>query len=238
MILLGIDTATAMTSLGLCKYGEPPAVVSFPGPKNQLESIGVVVRQLLEQSGISNSQISAVALDVGPGLFTGLRVGVSFAKSFAGGLGIPIVPVSSLDIQAYTQGNCPRTIVSLVDARRGEVFYAVYRKVPGGGVERLTDYAVASPEKVAMEIESMAESVLLVGQGAIKYSDAFSSVSQPLHFAGSATAYPLMPVLFEIAFPLTFSEEFISPEGVEVIYIRDADAKVNFDVRHAFPKDR
>ncbi|TAN30366.1 MAG: tRNA (adenosine(37)-N6)-threonylcarbamoyltransferase complex dimerization subunit type 1 TsaB [Actinomycetota bacterium] len=238
MILLGIDTATEMTSLGLCKYGTPPAVISFPGPKNQLESIGPIVRQLLDQSGISKSQIGAIALDVGPGLFTGLRVGVSFAKSLAGGLGIPIVPVSSLDIQAYPQGNCSRTIVSLVDARRGEVFYATYRKVPGGGVERLTSYSVASPEEVASEIESMAESVLLVGLGAIKYKDAFSTVSQPLHFAGSASAYPLMPVLFEIAFPLAFSEEFVSPESVEVIYIRDADAKVNFDVRQAFPKDR
>jgi len=165
-----------------------------------------------------------------------LRVGISFAKSLAGAMGIPIVPVSSLDILAFSQRSCPKTIVSMVDARRGEVFYAMYRKVPGGGVARFSDYAVGKPQDLAAEIESMAEPVLLVGHGAQKYKEVFSTVSQ-LHFAGSAVAFPLMPMLFEIAFPMTFSEEFVSPESVEVVYIRDADARVNFDVRQALRKD-
>ncbi len=236
MILLGIDTATEMTSLGLCRYGEPPFLVSFPGPKNQLESIGEVVQRLLENSEYHRSQINGVAVDVGPGLFTGLRVGVSFAKSLAGALGIPIVPVSSLDILAFSQRNCPKTVVATVDARRGEVFYAMYRKVPGGGIARISDIAVGSPEDVAAEIESLAESVLLVGHGAHKYKEVFSTVSQ-VHFAGSAVSYPLMPMLFEIAFPMAFSEEFVPPESVDVVYIRDADARVNFDVRQALRKD-
>lgn len=237
MILLGIDTATETTSLGLCKYGEPPATVTLPGPKNQLESIATMVQYLLDSSGVAPSQIAAVALDAGPGLFTGLRVGISFAKTFAGALGIPIIPVSSLDVLAFSQRNCPRAIVSVIDARRSEVFYAMYRKVPGGGVARLTQYGVGSPEALSTEIESMAESVILVGHGAIKYKNVFSNVLQA-HFAGAAVAYPLIPMLFEIAFPLAFSEQFVPPESVEVIYIRDADAKVNFEVRQALQKDR
>ncbi len=237
MILLGIDTATEMTSLGLCKYGEPPWTVTLSSPRHQLELIGVVVEQLFENSGISRSQLSAVAVDVGPGLFTGLRVGISFAKSIAGALGIPIVPVTSLDVLAFSQRNCPKTIISTVDARRGEVFYASYRKVPGGGIARISDYAVGSPEAVATEIESMTEPVLMVGQGSLRYKEIFSARPQ-VYFAGSAAAYPLISMLFEIAFPMTFSEEFISPENVDVVYIRDADARVNFEVRHALGKDR
>ncbi len=237
MILLGIDTATEMTSLGLCRYGEPPWTVSLGNPKHQLELIGVMAEQLFENSGMTSSQLSAVAVDVGPGLFTGLRVGISFAKSLAGALGIPIVPVTSLDILAFSQRNCPKTIVSAVDARRGEVFYATYRKVPGGGIARLSDYAAGSPEAVATEIESIGETVLMVGQGFLRYKDAFSALSQ-VHFAGSAVAYPLINMLFEIAFPLTFSEEFVPAEAVDVVYVRDADARVNFEVRQALRKDR
>lgn len=236
-VLLGIDTATGVTSLGVCRYGEAGTSVTFLGPKKQLESVGSSVQELFSRSEIDRSAVSALALDVGPGLFSGLRVGVSFAKSFAGALGIPIVPVSSLDILAFSQRNTTKLIVSVVDARRGEVFYAMYRRVPGGGIARISSYVVDSPESLAVEIESMAEPTLLVGQGASRYDEAFSGIAQ-LRFAGSAVAYPLMPMLMEIAFPLYLSGQFVSPEAVEVIYIRDADAKVNFEVRHALGKGK
>lgn len=235
MILLGLDTATESTSLALCKAGQPPFSVSFSGPQKQVESIATGVQSLFEASGIAPSAVNAVALDVGPGLFTGLRVGLSFAKSFAGALGIPIVPASSLDIVAFSQKSCPKLIVALIDARRGEVFYAMYRRLPGSGIARISPMSVAPPDNVVSELESMGEPALLVGQGAIRYRDAFSSLSQ-VHFAGSAVAYPLMPMLFEIAFPLAVSERFVSPDEVDAVYIRDADAKVNFEVRHSFGK--
>lgn len=237
MILLGIETATESTSIALGKYGAPPASITFSGPKNQLEVIGLAVQRLLVDSAVERSAITAVALDVGPGLFTGLRVGVSFAKAFAGAMGVPIVPVASLDILAFSQRTCSRLIVSVIDARRGEVFYALYRRVPGGGVARVGPYLVSSPVKLATELESIAEPALLVGQGAIRYKDVLSKVSQ-VQLAGSAVAYPLTQALLEIAFPIVFSEQFVSPEQVEVIYVRDADARINFEVRHALGKDR
>lgn len=235
MILLGIDTASEVTSIGLCKHGQAPYITSFPGPNNQLERIGLVLERILTESGIKRSSISGLVVDVGPGLFSGLRVGVSFAKSFAGAIGVPVIPLTSLDILAFSQKNCPRLIVSMLDARRGEVFYAAYKKVPGG-VTRLGPYLVASPENVAVEIESMDESALLVGHGAIRYQEVFSAIPQ-VQFAGLAMAYPLMPMMFELAQPMYYSEQFVSPEHVEVVYIRDADAKVNFEVRKALKKE-
>lgn len=235
MILLGIDTASELTSVGLGKHGQPPFMLSFPGPFNQLEDLGLAVKNLLERSNFNRKSISAVALDVGPGLFTSLRVGVSFAKSFAGALGIPIIPLASLDLLAFSQKNCPKLVVSVVDAKRGEVFYAMYRRVPGS-IVRVSNPAVASPGDVALEIESMREPTLLVGNGAIKYHDAFAGIPQ-IHFAGVSVAYPLMPIMLEVAQPLFYSEQFLSPENVEVAYIRDADAKVNFEVRNALRKD-
>jgi tRNA threonylcarbamoyladenosine biosynthesis protein TsaB len=235
MILLGIDTASDVTSIGLCKHGQPPYITSFPGPNNQLERIGVVLERIMVESGIKRSSISALVVDVGPGLFSGLRVGVSFAKSFAGAIGVPIIPLTSLDILAFSQKNCPRLIVSVLDARRGEVFYSTYKKVPGG-VTRLGPYLVASPENVAVEIESIDELTLLVGHGANRYQEVFSTIPQ-VQFAGLAMAYPLTAMMFELAQPMFYSEQFVSPENVEVVYIRDADAKVNFEVRKALKKE-
>ena len=109
-----------------------------------VRAIGVTPRRsspaiefVMRQARIGLDEIGAVAVDVGPGLYTGLRVGVAAAKAIASALRVPMVGIPSLDLLALPVRHTNRTIVAMIDARRGELFYAFYRAVPGG-VQRLT----------------------------------------------------------------------------------------------------
>ena len=80
-----------------------------------------------------------MAVSLGPGLFTGMRVGVATAKALAQALSVPICGMPSLDLVAYEVRYSPRTICVALDARRGEVFTAFYRSSPGG-IQRMTPW--------------------------------------------------------------------------------------------------
>ena len=86
----------------------------------------------LDGTGVELDQLAAIAVGIGPGLFTGLRVGVTTAKVMAQALRIPVVGVPSLDLVAWPLRHSSRAVVAVLDARRHEVFHASYRPVPGG----------------------------------------------------------------------------------------------------------
>ena len=92
--------------------------------------------------------MSLVAVDVGPGLFTGLRVGVATAKAMASALGVPIAGCSSLKILAHPHRRDARTVASVVDARRGEVFWALYERC-GDSMRRARSPLGIAPDVLA-----------------------------------------------------------------------------------------
>ena len=157
MIILGIDTATPQ--VGVAIGGHEGVIGSFSTSKGKrhTETLVPAIDFLCRQAHIELDEIGAIAVDVGPGLFTGLRVGVSTAKAMASALRVPVIGVTSLDLLAFPLRWSNRRILSVVDARRGEVFFAAYRQVPGG-VQRLTEPRVASPDELCSEISRSSSS--------------------------------------------------------------------------------
>ncbi len=132
VLILGIDTATAQVSCAIGGHeGVLASTLSSRG-KRHAESLTPAIEFTCRQARIELSEISVVAVDLGPGLFTGLRVGVATAKAMAHALRVPMIGVPSLDLLAFPVRFTSRLIVAAVDARRGELFYAFYRQVPGG----------------------------------------------------------------------------------------------------------
>src|SRR5262249_57569166 len=95
--------------------------------------------------------VGGIAVGLGPGLFTGLRVGVTTARTMAQALRVPVVGVASLDLVAYPLRHTNRLVAAVLDARRGEVFHARYRPVPGG-VQRGGDYEVRAPADLVADL--------------------------------------------------------------------------------------
>jgi tRNA threonylcarbamoyladenosine biosynthesis protein TsaB len=229
MLILGIDTATPQ--VGCAIGGHEGVLASFQAAKGMrhAETLTPAIAFLAERTGIELSDIGAVAVDVGPGLFTGLRVGVATAKAMASALRVPMVGVPSLDLLAFPVRWSDRRIVSVIDARRGEVFFAFYRQVPGG-VQRLSEPRVGSPELLCSEIEATGEEVLAVGDGARRYADLMGDLIR-VEFADDGLAYPSPASLVQLAHARAVREDFVRPWDLKPVYLRKADAEINWSTR-------
>ena len=226
MIILGIDTATEQ--VGCAIGGHEGVLGSFHVARGRrhAETLVPAIEFLCKQARIELSEIGAVAVDVGPGLFTGLRVGVATGKAMASALRVPMVGVPSLDLLAHAVRWTNRRIVSVVDAKRGEVFYAFYRQVPGG-VQRLSPMRVGSPDQLCSEIQATGEECLAVGDGACRYRDDLASQIR-VEIGEPGLAHPSAATLVQLAHARALREDFVNASELQPLYLRKADAEANW----------
>jgi tRNA threonylcarbamoyladenosine biosynthesis protein TsaB len=229
VIVLGIDTSTNHTSVALGTEHGPLGALQFAGPRRQDHAVSSIQR-LLDWTGVELSSVGGVATGLGPGLYTGLRVGIEVAKSLAQVLRVPIVGISSLDVLAFGARITRRRIGAVIDARRGEVFFAFYRSVPGG-VVREDEPRVDRPDALAAELEASGEDVLLVGNGAILYRQQLERPGSRVTLAPAALAHPWATALVELAAPRFIREETDRLFDVVPLYLRKTDAEIAWDQR-------
>jgi tRNA threonylcarbamoyladenosine biosynthesis protein TsaB len=227
-----MDTATPVTGVAVGSEAGTLAEVAVRHERRHAEVLAPAVRWVLDQAEVDPGSLAGVAVGTGPGLFTGLRVGVSTAKALAQSWGLPMVAVPSLDLIAFAHRHVRRSICPVIDARRGEVFCALYRHAPGG-VVRLTDYQVLRPDQLAAGIEARGEEVLLCGDGALLHREAFEHLDEHLEFGNLAQASPSAAALVELALPRMLREEFTSPLEVTPLYLRRPDVDPNVERRLA-----
>lgn len=229
MIVVGIETSTPHTSVAIGTELEILGRIELAGKARQ-ESVGPALEKLLSWTGVTLDQVGGFAVGVGPGLFTGLRVGVETAKTLAQVTRAPIVGLTSLDILAFGVRITRRSIVAVIDGRRGEVFSSLYEPVPGG-VLRITDHEVHRPEHLVADLEARPGDVLAVGDGAILYRDVLSTLGARLEFASPSAAHPDAAALVELAVPKLLREEHDRLYDVVPLYLRRSDAEIAWDRR-------
>jgi tRNA threonylcarbamoyladenosine biosynthesis protein TsaB len=230
MLVLGIETSTLQTTVALgSERGMIASALVATGEPNH-EAVVPTIRQVLAWGQVGPTQLAGIAVGLGPGLFTGMRVGIATAKSMAQALSIPVIGMASLDVIAFSVRYCRRLICAAIDAKRGEVFYALYRPVPGG-VTRQTDYEAVPPSRLAAELEAIREDILVVGNGALVYRRALEEAGSHLEFASAAHAFSAAPALVELAVPRFQREDFDRLFDLKPIYLRKSDAEINWDKR-------
>lgn len=246
MILLGVESATELVGVAVGDDDGPRAGVWAAGRRRHGEALAPAVAHALEQAQVSLDEVGAIAVDVGPGLFTGLRVGVATAKGLAQGLGIGVVGCTSLEIlaRAAVDAGWPGTVVAVVDARRGEVFVARYRPEAAGPgpVVEVSPPARRRPEvlagELAAEVAGGGGPVLAVGDGARRYAATLTGVPE-LVVAGPSLAAPSPAVLVAAAAGrLAAGEAPLPPAGLQPVYLRDADARINWVQRRPVAAER
>jgi tRNA threonylcarbamoyladenosine biosynthesis protein TsaB len=235
MLVLGIDTATRRVGVALASEHGLLARLELGGPAStpprHAEQLAPAIRHVMEQTGSQFAHLSAIAVGTGPGMFTGLRVGVTTAKVLAQALRVPVVPVPSLDLLAYPLRHSRALIVPAIDARRNECYFAFYRPVPGG-VMRESDYLLGSVDDLVGELEARGEEKLLCGDAALGFADLLREVDR-VEIAGTAHAAPSVSALAELAVARYEREEFASPDEVLPIYLRKSDAEIAWERRGA-----
>jgi tRNA threonylcarbamoyladenosine biosynthesis protein TsaB len=230
MIVLGIETSTRQTSVALGNENGPIASTLLSSGRPQHDVVAPAVDHLLRWSGTPMHAIGGIAVGIGPGLFTGLRVGIQSAKTLAQVLGSPVVGLASLDVLAFAQRFSRRWICSVIDARRGEVFFAMYRPTPGG-VDRITDFAVGSPARLVAELEARGREFLLLGDGALRYRHELEGLGSSMEFGSADLGYPSAASLVELSIPRFIREEFDRSADVVPLYLRRSDAEIAWDRR-------
>ena len=229
MLILGVETATQQ--VGVAIGGHEGVLASFHCSRDRrhAETLAPAIQFVCEQARIELAEIGAVAVDVGPGLFTGLRVGLATAKSIAHARRIPMLGISSLDLAAFPARFSDRLVVSMIDARRGEVFYATYRRVPGG-IQRVSEPLVDHPDDVADQLMALGEDCLLVGDGAQRYAERFGAV-RGVEIGEEGFRHPTANSLVELAHARALREEVVTAGEIEPMYLRAPDARINWQQR-------
>jgi len=231
LLILGIDTATAQVSVAVGGHEGVLASTQSVRGKQHAEILTPAIQFTCKQARVELSEISVVAVDLGPGLFTGLRVGVAAAKAMAHALRVPMIGVPSLDLVAFPVRYSPKLIVAAVDARRGELFTAFYRQVPGG-IQRLTPHHVVTPDDLASELLATAEECVLVGDGALRYREVFEGMHK-VEVIEEGLAYPAASSLVMLAHAQALREQWVKPWDLQPLYLRKPDAEINWQTRDA-----
>jgi tRNA threonylcarbamoyladenosine biosynthesis protein TsaB len=232
MLLLGIETSTRRVGVVLASGQGMLARVELgghadTGPPRHAEQLTPAIEYCCGQLDVTLDRVSAIAVGTGPGMFTGLRVGVTTARALAQVLRVPMIPLPSLDLLAYPLRHTRSLIVPAIDARRSELYYALYRTVHGG-VQRASDYEVGSVADLAAELEARGEETLLCGDGALRYARELGEIERA-ELAGPAHAAPSLAALAELATARYEREEFCGVDDVLPLYLRKSDAELAWD---------
>ena len=231
MLILGIETATEQVGVSVGGHEGVIATFEVARGRRHAEILTPAIEFVCEQADIELSELGCIAVDVGPGLFTGMRVGMAAAKALALGLRIPMIGISSLDLLAFPCRHTDRVVVPVIDARKGEVFSAMYRQVPGG-VQQVSAPTVGSVDDLIADLMARSQEALCVGDGAERYRD---ELIEGYHCEVSAPVHPSPAALVQLAHARALREEWVRPNEIEPIYLRAPDAQINWATREARP---
>jgi tRNA threonylcarbamoyl adenosine modification protein YeaZ len=170
VLILGLDTATPATTVGVVRGGEVVAERSQVDSRRHVELLVPTIHAVLEDAGIDLAQVTDIAVGVGPGAFTGMRVGLATARSLGVALGIPVHGVVTLDGIAAASG-LKESFAVVTDARRREVFWATYTD----GFTRAEGPFVGRPDEVAKAVGHRP----VVGARATPFAEMFDDIREP-----------------------------------------------------------
>lgn len=227
MLTLGIETATDQVSVALGGHEGVLGLVEITRKSRHAETLAPAVVFLCQHAGLELAELGLIAVDVGPGRFTGMRVGLAAAKAFAQALRLPMVGVSSLDLLAFTQRQANRLVVPVIDAGKGEVFWSSYLPVPGG-VQQVDGPRVGRAEELASELLVAPKPTLYLGDGAYRYRTVLAEAG---HVEWADERYPSAGPLVTLAHARGLREDWVRPDEIVPMYLRPPDAVINWQTR-------
>ena len=214
-VILNIDTSMGTAGVCLSKEGNVLALAESQDQKNHSSWLHPAIRRLLEETGYLPGDLRAVAVTAGPGSYTGLRVGMAAAKGFCYALGIPLIAENTLNMMAFAaREQLPEAdlICPMIDARRMEVFTAVYEK---DGTAVLPATALIIDENAFSEFLSD-RSVSFFGDGSYKCKQLITAPNAAFVNPAYHVGY-----LGKLSFLRYLQKEFTGVAYCEPVYIKE-----------------
>lgn len=219
-LTLAVTSSTAVVGVALTKGASVMSERHCSTDRRHAEELTPMIRDVLAEAGVALHDLDRFAVDVGPGRFTGLRVGIASIRTLAFAVDKPVVGVSSLAALAATQpGRC---VTAVIDARRAEVFQQRFVAVEQGGHRAVSGPAYGPPEVM---VSHAASGDVVVGDGADRYVEVYGSVESIEYVAN------IEPLAVNIA-RLSLDLDAVPGSQVVPLYLRDPDVQVNIKTRH------
>jgi tRNA threonylcarbamoyladenosine biosynthesis protein TsaB len=216
---LTIDTASDMASVALSREGALEVELTWRCQRNHSRELLPAVEYLMQRSGVDKGELTAVFVCIGPGSYTGLRVGIASAKGLAFALGLPIVGVGRLEADAYQHADFAGPICAVHRAGRGELAWAVYRTTPTGWREVLSP-RLTEPEAL---IAGVRRQTLFCGEIddelAARLREALDAKAR---FASQATSLRRAATIAELAWRRLAAGQADDAASLRPIYLREA----------------
>jgi tRNA threonylcarbamoyladenosine biosynthesis protein TsaB len=226
MKILSVDTATPSCSVGILKAERLLAEVTSEKKQTHSRHLMKMIDAAVHMAGVRIDDMDAFAVTIGPGSFTGIRIGVSTVQGFAMALSKPVVGVSSLEALAHQAGPIPNLICPLLDARKDEVYAALYR-FEKDGLRRVIEEHVSSIEHVLSRIDAPC---LFVGNGVQVYGDLIEEkLGTQAMFSGTILNKTRAESVARIAMQRIQTKGHENLNQLAPHYIRKSDAEVNSD---------
>jgi tRNA threonylcarbamoyladenosine biosynthesis protein TsaB len=233
VLVLAVESATDTAAVALADEDGPLGSLLVARGRRHTETLAPAIEALCRRVGVALADLDLVGVDVGPGLFTGLRVGLGTVKALAFALGLPVATATSLEVLAHAlvgSGAAEgRLLVPVVDARRSEVFSARFRTGPPALVETAPP-ALWSPAALAADLAAGAEPPVLAGDGARRYASVLGALPGAT-LAGPAYGAPPVAALAELCLARGLSGLVHRADRVLPLYLRPADARINWGQR-------
>jgi len=220
MLILTIETSTPMERVAVVRDGSVLAELAETVGRGHTEKLLGAVESALSRSSVGLRELDAIAVSIGPGRFSGLRVGLATAKGLAAASGLPVAPVESLAALAESARPYGGLVCPMLDARRGEVYAALFRL--GDGRERMLRDVAVAPAAMIERVRAAAGGgeVLFLGSGAVACADEIStSLGNRARFPDdevpAATPLAMAAIVEELGLPDAAEAAMLEP-----VYLR------------------
>ena len=227
MLVLGIDTATWFACIGLVNDGAVLVEESAHVSTGHTDILLPLVQHVLTQAGVALTSVEGIGVSIGPGAFSGLRIGLSTAKGLCYGLGQRLVGVSTLEALAATVSDWDGRVCTLLDARRKEVYGAFFRYERSGQLQRLTQDMLMVPDELREHVSNKeTRPCLFIGDGAEAYHDLIRDIyGERAQFLPWATHHPSGGAVARLAWQRLQTGDADEIQSLVPRYLRVSDAE-------------
>ncbi|MFQ6003309.1 MAG: tRNA (adenosine(37)-N6)-threonylcarbamoyltransferase complex dimerization subunit type 1 TsaB [Candidatus Zixiibacteriota bacterium] len=225
MKVLGVDTSTMAAGIGIVEEDEILVEVKFSVKITYSEILLSGIDQALNNVSLEINDMDGFAISIGPGSFTGLRIGLSILKGLSFAMGKPLASVPSLDALACLSLYCQYPVVTMLDAKKNQVYAAIY-ETKNGELKRQSDYLVIEVEDL---IKRISQKTLFVGPGAKLYQkELIELLKEKACFSSAEQSLPSGATVALLGSRKLTSGQFEDIVNLEPIYLRKSEAELKF----------
>jgi len=236
MKILGIDTSTMAANVAVLEDDKLICEYTINTKKTHSQKLMPMIENMLKLSDLDIKEIDAIAICVGPGSFTGLRIGMATAKAMAHVNNIPLIGVNSLEILGANMDLCNRNICSILDAQRNQVYMNKYI-LKDDKITELEEISIKPIDELLEEISSSNEDWVLVGEAVYKYKEKIEEISNITIPPPANNITKASTLCFVARDKMLSNDQVYNCYNINPMYIRKSQAEEQYEEKQKRLKD-